>query len=60
MRAIASAKILSEQIGSTLEIAWFLDSNLFANYNDLFEPIENIKVSNYSSRSSILSRDSEI
>jgi len=56
MRAIASAKILSEKIGSSLEVAWFLDSHLFAKFSDLFEPIENIKVSNYGLENPILKR----
>ena len=56
MRAIASAKVLSEKIGSSLEVAWFLDSHLFAKFSDLFEPIENIKVSNYGLENPILKR----
>jgi len=56
MRAIASAKILSEEIGSSLEIAWMLDSNVSAKFNDLFEPIENIEVSNYGLENPVLKR----
>ncbi len=56
MRAIASAKILSEKIGSSLEVAWILNSHnlIFAKFSDLFEPIENVKVSNYGQGNPIL------
>ena len=54
MRAIASAKVLSEEIGSNLEIAWVHHPRLFAKFSDLFEPIENVEVRNYSIKNPIL------
>jgi len=56
MRAIASAKALSEKIGSSLEVAWILDSNLGASFCDLFEPLETIYVRDYPQKSPILKR----
>ena len=56
MRAIASAKALSETIGSQLHVVWIQDSGLASRFCDLFEPIEPIKVTEYSQLTDYLTK----
>lgn len=39
MRAIASGYHLAKQIGSRLEVIWFMDWGMKAHFNDIFTPI---------------------
>ncbi|NIP29839.1 MAG: hypothetical protein GTO02_06190 [Candidatus Dadabacteria bacterium] len=56
MRAIASAKALSEILGSKLEIAWIIGPGLSANFEDLFKELKAAEIKNYNLKYPILSK----
>ena len=47
MRAIASAKALSDRIGSNLEIVWLNHFKFPAKFKDLFEDVDTIRIKDY-------------